>query len=63
VEQEPDWVDRFIDRFWEVINRICYPNVKSSQNLGKWSKSFQEERQGEKETPGAETSESATETI
>lgn len=63
MEHERDWVDRFIDRLWEVMNRICYPNVQSSQNLGERSESFKEKRQGEKETTGTQTSESATETV
>jgi hypothetical protein len=62
VAHEEDWADRLVNRIWDFIDRICYPDGKP-QDLGKWSQSSQEERQGEKETPSTPTSKSTTEPL
>ena len=59
---EEDWADRLVNRMWDYLDRICYPNG-TSQNLGKWEGPIQEEQQGEEETPSTEASKGETETV
>jgi len=49
VAQDKDWVDRFVDRMSDWLNSLTEKD--ETQNLGKWTYSIAEERQGEEETP------------
>ena len=60
--QEEDWADRLVNRMWDYLDRICYPNG-TSQNLGERKEPLQEERQGEEETSSTPTSKGTTETL
>lgn len=57
VSQEQDWLDRWIDRLSEWLDSLTEKD--ETQNLGEWSYSISEERQGKEETssnsPGKET--------
>ncbi len=45
VAQESDWIDRMIDRLSEWLDSLTEKD--ETQNLGEWSYSIEEERQGE----------------
>ena len=47
--QDKDWMDRFVDRLSDWLD--SFTEKDETQNLGEWSYSIQEERQGEEETP------------
>ena len=49
VAQDKDWLDRFIDRMSEWFDSLTEKD--ETQNLGEWSYSIAEKRQGEEETP------------
>jgi hypothetical protein len=49
VAQDKDWLDRFVDRMSDWFDSLTEKH--ETQNLGKWSYSIQEERQGEEKTP------------
>ena len=57
VAQDKDWLDRFIDRMSEWFDSLTEKD--ETQNLGEWSYSIAEERQGEEETPGNTSSKEA----
>jgi hypothetical protein len=48
VVQESDWIDRMIDRLSEWLDSLTEKD--ETQNLGEWSYSIAEERQGEEKT-------------
>jgi len=48
VAQESDWIDRMIDRLSEWLDSLTEKD--DTQNLGEWSYSIEEERQGEEKT-------------
>ena len=56
--QDKDWLDRFIDRMSEWFDSLTEKD--ETQNLGEWSYSIAEKRQGEEETPGNTTSKEAS---
>lgn len=57
VAQGEDWVDRMVNRIAKWLDSLT--ETDETQNLGEWSYSIAEERQGEEETPGNTTSQEA----
>lgn len=49
VSQDQDWLDRWIDRLSEWLDSLTEKD--ETQNLGEWSYSIAEERQGKEKTP------------
>lgn len=50
VEHQEDWLDRFAARLSMWLNSLTEKN--ETQNLGEWSHTIQEERQGQEKTSG-----------
>jgi hypothetical protein len=49
VAHDKDWLDRLVDKIGDWMDSLTEKD--ETQNLGKWSYSIQEERQGEEKTP------------
>lgn len=53
--QEKDWADRLVDIMIDWMDSLK-ENPNETQNLGKWTYSVSEKRQGQEETSSSPTS-------